>query len=85
LGSSESGKSTLLKSLQLVVGAGFSVDDRDFFKEIIFNNTVQNMHVVLEAMECLKISLKDINQDYHVQTIFMQPVHQTETYYKQKS
>lgn len=34
--------STLLKSLQLVVGAGFSVD-RDFFKEIIFNNTVQNM------------------------------------------
>ena len=73
LGTSESGKSTLLKSLKLHMEGPYSLEERAWFKEIIFDNVVQGMRVVLEAMEALDISIDGICL-YHVQTIFMQPL-----------
>lgn len=73
LGSSESGKSTLLKTTKLLFEGTYSQDERNMFKEIIFSNTVLTMRVILEAMEWLGIPLEDQRAEYHVQTIFMQP------------
>lgn len=73
LGAGESGKSTILKQMKLMYEGGYSRDERESFKEIIFSNTVQSMRVILEAMESLEISLEDPRADYHLQTIFMQP------------
>ncbi|MCJ1434227.1 guanine nucleotide-binding protein subunit alpha [Xylographa pallens] len=73
LGSSESGKSTLLKSLMLHTEATYTLGERASFKEIIFSNTIQSMRVILEAMESLGIALGNQMNEYHVQTIFMQP------------
>ena len=73
LGTSESGKSTLYKSLMLQVEGSFTLEERQSFKEIIFTNAVQSMRVVLEAMEGLGISLEDDRNEFHVQKIFMQP------------
>ncbi|RMZ85917.1 hypothetical protein DV736_g6529, partial [Chaetothyriales sp. CBS 134916] len=73
LGAGESGKSTILKQMKLIHEGGYSRDERESFKEIIFSNTVQSMRVILEAMESLELPLDDQQAEYHVQTIFMQP------------
>ena len=76
LGLSESGKSTLLKSLKLHLEGPYAPVDRSAFKHIIFSNAVQSMRVVLEAMESLGLPLEDglnSSNKYHVRTIFMQP------------
>eukprot|EP00158_Paraphelidium_tribonemae_P003073 Partr_v1_DN25876_c1_g1_i4_m2870 putative Heterotrimeric G protein alpha subunit B len=57
LGAGESGKSTILKQMQLIHGSGYSSSDRESFKEIVFSNVAQSMKVILEAMEVLKIAL----------------------------
>lgn len=72
-GAGESGKSTILKQMKLIHEGGYSRDERESFKEIIFSNTVQSMRVILEAMESLELPLEDQRMEYHVQTIFMQP------------
>ncbi|KAI9167459.1 Guanine nucleotide-binding protein alpha subunit [Paramyrothecium foliicola] len=73
LGAGESGKSTILKQMKLIHEGGYSRDERESFKEIIFSNTVQSMRVILEAMDSLELPLEDQRMEYHVQTIFMQP------------
>ncbi|RYP58229.1 hypothetical protein DL770_010475 [Monosporascus sp. CRB-9-2] len=73
LGAGESGKSTILKQMKIINEGGYSRDERESFKEIIFSNTVQSMRVILEAMESLELPLEDQRMEYHVQTIFMQP------------
>jgi len=72
-GAGESGKSTILKQMKLIHEGGYSRDERESFKEIIYSNTVQSMRVILEAMESLELPLDDQRAEYHVQTIFMQP------------
>lgn len=72
-GAGESGKSTILKQMKLIHEGGYSRDERESFKEIIYSNTVQSMRVILEAMESLELPLDNQQAEYHVQTIFMQP------------
>lgn len=59
--------------MKLIHEGGYSRDERESFKEIIYSNTVQSMRVILEAMESLELPLEDSRNEYHVQTIFMQP------------
>ncbi|CAJ0901712.1 15472_t:CDS:2 [Entrophospora sp. SA101] len=59
LGAGESGKSTILKQMKLIHDGGYSSEERESFKEIIFSNTVQSMRVILEAMGTMGISLRD--------------------------
>jgi guanine nucleotide-binding protein G(i) subunit alpha len=59
--------------MKLIHEGGYSRDERESFKEIIFSNTVQSMRVILEAMESLELPLDNQQAEYHVQTIFMQP------------
>lgn len=72
-GAGESGKSTILKQMKLIHEGGYSRDERESFKEIIYSNTVQSMRVILEAMDSLELPLENNGNEYHVQTIFMQP------------
>lgn len=59
--------------MKLIHEGGYTRDERESFKEIIFSNTVQSMRVILEAMESLELPLDDSRGEYHVQTVFMQP------------
>jgi hypothetical protein len=72
LGTSESGKTTLLKSLKLHTEGPYTLEERLSFKGIIFINAVQSMRWVLEAMESLELPLEDILNECHVQTIYRQ-------------
>ncbi|CAG8466785.1 22994_t:CDS:2 [Racocetra persica] len=58
LGAGESGKSTILKQMKLIHDGGYSPEERESFKEIIFSNTVQSMRVILEAMELMNIQFR---------------------------
>ncbi|KAJ3085422.1 guanine nucleotide-binding protein subunit alpha [Quaeritorhiza haematococci] len=65
LGAGESGKSTILKQMKLIHDNGYSQDEREAFKEIIFSNTVQSMRVILEAMQNMGIPLERDDNEKH--------------------
>ncbi|GBB91367.1 hypothetical protein RclHR1_01860021 [Rhizophagus clarus] len=73
LGAGESGKSTILKQMKLIHDGGYSPEERESFKEIIFSNTVQSMRVILEAMETMSIRLRDGNNKKHSDIILNLP------------
>lgn len=56
LGAGESGKSTIVKQMKIIHENGYSQQECDQFKSIVFNNTINSMQVILQAMEQLKIS-----------------------------
>ncbi|ORZ12612.1 guanine nucleotide binding protein, alpha subunit [Absidia repens] len=64
LGAGESGKSTILKQMKLLHDGGFSRDEREAFKEIIFSNTIQSMRVILEAMQHMDVSLENMHRPF---------------------
>ncbi|KAI1356966.1 G-alpha-domain-containing protein [Xylaria sp. FL0043] len=73
LGTSESGKSTVLQGMKLVLEGTYTQEEKLSFREIIWSNIIMSIRVVLDAMEDLHIPLDDERMEYHVQTIFMQP------------
>ncbi|KAG0253388.1 guanine nucleotide-binding protein subunit alpha [Actinomortierella ambigua] len=74
LGAGESGKSTILKQMKLIHDGGYSKEEREAFKEIIFSNTVQSMRVILEAMENMELPLyHDANRNYAIIVMSLPP------------
>ena len=69
LGAGESGKSTILKQMQLIHGTGYSNEERHAFKEIIFSNAVQSMKVILEAMQTLGIENKLVEEQAYLESV----------------
>jgi guanine nucleotide-binding protein G(i) subunit alpha len=74
LGSSESGKSTLLKGMKLYAEGGFTREDSVPFSGIIWSNIIHSFRVILEAMENMEIPLQHERNKYHAETIFLQPL-----------
>ncbi|AEO63905.1 uncharacterized protein THITE_2141899 [Thermothielavioides terrestris NRRL 8126] len=73
LGSSESGKSTLLKAMKLCQKGVFSRNEAKSFAKIAWSNTVQSTRAVLEAMKKLEIPLQNLANIRHAHVIFTQP------------
>ena len=59
LGAGECGKSTILKQMKIINMDGFTKDDFDQYKGIIYSNTIQSLGSVLKAIDLLKISYGD--------------------------
>lgn len=45
LGAGESGKSTIMKQFQLAYGRPFTTEERDEYRDVIFDNAVRSMQV----------------------------------------
>ncbi|KAI8804579.1 guanine nucleotide binding protein, alpha subunit [Cladochytrium replicatum] len=73
LGAGESGKSTILKQMKLIHDTGYSNEEREAFREIIFSNTVQSMRVILEAMANMGIPLERDDNEKHKTVIIELP------------
>jgi len=73
LGAGESGKSTILKQMKLIHDSGYTQEEREAYKEIIFSNTVQSMRVILEAMDAMSISLEHAENSSHKAVILGLP------------
>ncbi|GAA6044296.1 hypothetical protein JCM8097_006752 [Rhodosporidiobolus ruineniae] len=80
LGAGESGKSTVLKQMKLIHEGSYTDKERENYKEIIYSNTVQSMHVILDAMEMMGISLQNPEGPRFQEIIMAQP-HQIEADY----
>ncbi|XP_074834169.1 guanine nucleotide-binding protein subunit alpha-15 [Carettochelys insculpta] len=56
LGPGESGKSTFIKQLRLIHGAGYSEEERKGFAGLVYQNVFASMQAMIRAMEMLQIS-----------------------------
>ena len=74
LGSSESGKSTLLKSMKLWFEGDFTEEERHSFKEAIFSNVVLSMKTLLDAMENREMELDCMEHEQHAGVIWSQAI-----------
>ncbi|KAH9906815.1 G protein alpha subunit [Xylariomycetidae sp. FL2044] len=59
LGAGESGKSTVLKQMKLIYAQGFSKNEKLEWKPVVFNNIIQAMRVIFEAMDDYSIKFED--------------------------
>ncbi|GAA6008796.1 hypothetical protein JCM10207_001727 [Rhodosporidiobolus poonsookiae] len=80
LGAGESGKSTVLKQMKLIHEGSYTDKERENYKEIIYSNTVQSMHVILDAMEMMGITFSNPEGPRYQEVIMAQP-HQIEADY----
>ncbi|KAL8280887.1 hypothetical protein RQP46_006566 [Phenoliferia psychrophenolica] len=57
LGTGESGKSTILKQMRLHHVGGYTDEERDGYREIVYANLIQSMQVVIEALHDLAMPI----------------------------
>jgi len=62
-GTGESGKSTFIKQMRIIHGAGYSEDDKRSFIRIVYQNIFMAMNAMIRAMDTLKINYKDPNNE----------------------
>ncbi|KAL1935534.1 hypothetical protein VTP01DRAFT_4674 [Rhizomucor pusillus] len=73
LGAGESGKSTILKQMKLIHDGGYTPEERESFKEVIFSNTIQSMRVTMEAMQMLGIQFRNPENEIHRRLVLEAP------------
>jgi len=59
LGTGESGKSTFIKQMRIIHGAGYSEDDKRGFIKLVFQNIFMAMQSMIRAMDLLKLQYED--------------------------
>ncbi|KAE9415840.1 hypothetical protein Angca_008376 [Angiostrongylus cantonensis] len=69
LGAGECGKSTVLKQMRILHDHGFSQEEADQQKGVVYNNTVQAMAMILRAMNSLKITFDDPAREADVRVV----------------
>lgn len=55
LGTGESGKSTFIKQMRIIHGAGYSDEDKRGFIKLVYQNIFMAMQSMIKAMDLLKI------------------------------
>ncbi|KAB5567778.1 hypothetical protein PHYPO_G00236770 [Pangasianodon hypophthalmus] len=65
LGTGESGKSTFIKQMRIIHGAGYTEEDRKTFTKLVFQNIITAMQSMIRAMETLSISLGSPDNQAH--------------------
>lgn len=58
-GTGESGKSTFIKQMRIIHGAGYSEEDKRGFIKLVYQNIFMAMQSMIRAMELLKIPYAD--------------------------
>jgi len=61
LGTGESGKSTFIKQMRIIHGAGYSDDDKRSYIKLVFQNIFMAMQSMIAAMKSLEIEYGDSN------------------------
>lgn len=69
LGAGESGKSTILKQMKLIYASGFSNTEKLEWRPVVFNNIVQSMLLIREAMDELGIDFENKDNEKHIEQL----------------
>ena len=59
LGTGESGKSTFIKQLRIIHGAGYSQEDKKMHIKLVYQNVFSAMQTLIKAMDLLNIQYLD--------------------------
>lgn len=59
LGAGESGKSTIVKQMKIIHETGYSQEECEEYRRVVYSNTVQSLMVIIRAMGRLKIEFAD--------------------------
>ena len=63
LGAGESGKSTILKQMKIIHMDGYSKEDFEQYREVVYSNTIQSLATIIRAMETLNIQFASPDRD----------------------
>jgi energy-coupling factor transporter ATP-binding protein EcfA2 len=69
LGSSDSGKTTILKQLKVLYAEGFSGNEKDFFKRKIVDNIIDNMTLMVQALTLYNIPIQKAENQPFVELV----------------
>uniref|UniRef100_A0A0A1WWU0 Guanine nucleotide-binding protein G(I) subunit alpha 65A n=1 Tax=Zeugodacus cucurbitae TaxID=28588 RepID=A0A0A1WWU0_ZEUCU len=59
LGAGESGKSTIVKQMKIIHDKGYSQEECEQYRRVVYSNTIQSMMAIIRAMGHLKIDFAD--------------------------
>jgi len=63
LGAGESGKSTILKQMKIIHMDGYSKEDFEQYREVVYSNTIQSLATIIRAMETLNIQFTSSDRE----------------------
>lgn len=66
-GTGESGKSTFIKQMRIIHGAGYSDEDKRGFIKLVYQNIFMAMQSMIRAMDLLKIQYDESSNIVSVQ------------------
>lgn len=61
IGTGEAGKSTFIKQMRIIHGAGYSDDDKKGFIKLIYENIFMAIQSLIKAMKLLQIDYEEHN------------------------
>lgn len=61
LGAGESGKSTIVKQMKIIHETGYSKEECEQYRPVVFSNTIQSLIAIIRAMGILRINFSDSN------------------------
>ena len=70
LGTGESGKSTFIKQMRIIHGTGYSEEDKRSFVKLVYQNIFMAMHIMIRAMDTLKIQYRDKKNEVKFPVLF---------------
>lgn len=82
LGPGESGKSTFIKQMRIIHGAGYSEEDRKGFRPLVYQNIFVCMRALLEAMDRLQIPFGRPESKHHASLVMSQDPYKVTTFEK---
>ncbi|CAH0562433.1 unnamed protein product [Brassicogethes aeneus] len=59
LGAGESGKSTIVKQMKIIHEQGYSHEEREQYRPVVYSNTIQSLMAIIRAMGQLRIDFAD--------------------------
>ena len=58
-GAGESGKSTIVKQMKIIHETGYSVEECEQYRPVVYSNTIQSLMAIIRAMGQLKVEFGD--------------------------
>lgn len=60
--------------MKLIHDDGYSVDEREAFKQVIYSNTIQSMRVILEAMDDMDVNFAHPDNQQYANIVLEMPI-----------
>ncbi|XP_066997186.1 guanine nucleotide-binding protein G(i) subunit alpha isoform X2 [Anabrus simplex] len=70
LGAGESGKSTIVKQMKIIHETGYSREECEQYRPVVYSNTIQSLMAIIRAMGQLRIDFADPGRADHARQFF---------------